>query len=715
MTADTGTAKKCGIAAAAAAVAILLLCLRPFPAAAETLTLMLTSNLEGRFAVESADNDDDDPLLVLARGMIAERRRTKVDLYLDLGNAFYPGVLSKYSSGSIMMDYLDFFSCDATLVSSRDLRIGVDALEFLGRGRKTRLLSGTIARDGRTLYAPYITARADGVPVAVVGISSKRIRFDIAEKNLYGVTALGGREALGAVLREVKAAGITRVILLSGMRLSETIEMMAAYREIGLAVCGGDNTGELYSGKASRVDLADGRTIIMTGESRGYYLLGLAVDGGITVRSAVFHKAVPRKVDSNAYREFVQRLALWKKKFREEEDRVIATVRGKERTLDDARLAGVMRDRFNAEVAVVEKNTLNRASLKNDIRRSDLLRTVNQDFNIFTFRLRGKNIEKISWGDEGLVLSGLEEYRVQGYALEEARRYRFVATQPAFEKVQKLLGGEQEYANTWVTVNDLLLEDLKGDKTALKDDYRYLDRRFRMTVDVYLSNFIDNAAVHQDENIEAPVDQPGISYLEWGMENRIDITFYNRYHRLVLTPYMLYTRHEDEYLQNLLRGTLLYNYNLSDLLKPYHKSQCDTVVKETDRRRPVLIRETVGFLSTFKYATAKLGVGFEKQVHEPVDIPLYGIEAIAGVKAPFFKYFKYSFDLDTFISIKGMREDRWRIRSGIDNALSASVNRYLSVSLKYKWFYLYNDEYRQYYRNSQLITSVDLKTDFKVW
>jgi hypothetical protein len=43
------------------------------------------------------------------------------------------------------------------------------------------------------------------------------------------------------------------------------------------------------------------------------------------------------------------------------------------------------------------------------------------------------------------------------------------------------------------------------------------------------------------------------------------------------------------------------------------------------------------------------------------------------------------------------------------------VNRFLGFSLKHRWFYLYSRDYREEYRNSQVTTSADLKTDFKIW
>ncbi|MEJ2659981.1 MAG: hypothetical protein P8Z73_04580, partial [Desulfobacteraceae bacterium] len=215
---------------------------------------------------------------------------------------------------------------------------------------------------------------------------------------------------------------------------------------------------------------------------------------------------------------------------------------------------------------------------------------------------------------------------IQGTPVEGARRYRVAATQPAMQKMQRILRKRVDYSNTWTPVSDLLMADLKSERIVLRSDFDYLDRRFRTTVDAYLSNFVENSGVRRGENVETPPGQPADGYTKWGLENKIDITVYNKYHRFVFTPYMLYSRQDDEYLNNILRGTLLYDYNLSETIKPYNKFRCDTVVEEVDGVRPVLLRETLGVSTVYKNVSGKLGIGFEKEVQDPSRPALYGLE-----------------------------------------------------------------------------------------
>ena len=681
------------------------------------LSVLITSNLQGESITGIENQETEDPLLVLGQDIVFERDHG-IDFYLDMGNALYPGILSKYSSGSIMMDFLDYFACDAVLVSSKDLQIGTKNLEFLQKDRRIHLMSSNIVKDGDPIFTPWFTVERKGARIAFLGLSSKKIRFDMAEKDLYGYSLVEEKEALEPLLKAIKKAGVQHIILLSGQGLKDTVAILESYPDIGMALCGGDYTGRFLSGKASRLDLADGRSIVMVDDQVDYYRLELAVDNAIKVQALEPKKTRPMGTNNYAYQIFKNRLTLWKEKFREDEDRLVASLSDAEYRADDLHLAQLMRDRFNSEVGVVEEGTLNPLPVKQNIKHSDFLAMVNRDYNIFIFQLTGDELQTVKKENDGLVIAGMDAdsgLLIQGTPVAGARRYRVAATQPAMQKMQRILRKRVDYSNTWTPVSDLLMADLKSERIVLRSDFDYLDRRFRTTVDAYLSNFVENSGVRRGENVETPPGQPADGYTKWGLENKIDITVYNKYHRFVFTPYMLYSRQDDEYLNNILRGTLLYDYNLSETIKPYNKFRCDTVVEEVDGVRPVLLRETLGVSTVYKNVSGKLGIGFEKEVQDPSRPALYGLELIVNAKFPFLTHFSYSFDLDTFSGIRHENGSQWQIRSEIDNALIAEFNAHLSLSFRHKYFYFYEDVSKENYQNSQFITSLNLKNDWKFW
>src|SRR3990172_1973508 len=183
---------------------------------ADQATLLLTSNLEGRFIPEIEGQETKDPMLLLGQSIIMESRRRNI-LYFDLGNSFYPGVLSKQNYGAAMMDFFSYFRCRSALISSLDLRIGVSSLEFLQSHSATRLLSANILKENRVLFKPYTVQEIRGRKIAFVGLSSKRILFDIAEQNVYRISMEEESKALKRVIGELKGQGVDRIILLSGL------------------------------------------------------------------------------------------------------------------------------------------------------------------------------------------------------------------------------------------------------------------------------------------------------------------------------------------------------------------------------------------------------------------------------------------------------------------------------------------------------------------
>ena len=582
-------------------------------------------------------------------------------------------------------------------------------------------------QDDKPLFKPWFTFQKADTRIAILGVSSKKIRFDLAEKDLYGYDLVEDQAALDPFIKEIQAAGIKHIILLSGLSLKETTSILQTYPDIGMALCGGDYTGGLFSGKVSRMDLTDGRTVMIVDENVDYYRLNIAVDDKIEVQRLEPRKAAPIETYNYYYQEFKERLSLWKEKFLTDEHQLVATLSQTEHSVDDLHFAQLLRDRFDCELGVVEIDTLNALPVNQAIKQSDFLGMVNRDYNIFVFSLSGDQVKKMHKESNGLVIAGLKtekELKIQGYALESNRKYRVAASQPAMQRIRRIVGQDLTYHNTWKTVTDLLMTDLKKDRIALRKDHDYLDRRFRTTIDAYLANFVDNSNVSRDDSIDTPVGQPSKSYNKWGLENKIDITVYNKYHRFVFTPYMLYSRQDDSYLNNILRGTFLYDYNWSDTFKPYNKFQIDTVVVEEkvedaqgneEKVRPVLLRETCGVSTVYKKFSGKLGFGLEKEIQDPSNDALYGVELILGLEIPFLSHFTYSFNLDSFSGMRSDEDGEWQIRSEVNNILSAKINTHMSVSFRHRYFYLHEDLIGETYQNSQFITSLDLKNDWKFW
>lgn len=720
-------------------IVFLLIVLFCTSTAAEKMSIIVTSNIEGSAMLRGEDYDRNDELLLLGQSILYEKSRNRGDLYLDLGNAFYPGVLSKFSYGSIMMDFFEFFRCDAVLVSSKDLRIGVDNLKFLRKSRATKLLSSNIVRKNRQVFDPFFIHQKGNKKTAFIGVSSKKIQFEIAEKNVHNTSLSDHRKTLKESIIKAREMGADHFVLMSGLTTRENITLMKDNPEIAIALCGGDHHGTMYGSDVKRLDLGDGRTLFFVPPAKGYYMLEFDTARGGGAARYMYYPSVYHRTENSTYREFANRLELWRRRYQSEGEKQIASVRGKEIAVDEERIAELLRDRYNAEVSLVRRGSVNRTVLKNDVNVYDLYEISNDEFPVFTYKISGSELRIVSDTISGTVVKGIRDNRVQGYPVDDKRLYRITSTQTVFEDVARMVKRRDlTYTNQWKSVTDTIREDMENGQSLLNNDFGYLERRFRGTIDVLLSNYLDYADVSRDDKISTPPGQPKRSYTQWGMENMIVLNVYNSLHQFTLTPYMNYVELNEEQkntttgeistrkflVKNLLRGTFEYNLNLNSFVNPYHKSQCETVVKHNeDGLRPTIIRETVG--ARFKLASSgggvrfegRLGGGFEKQVHDPEDTPLYGFETTIFFKWDFLHNLSYSFTMDSFLTKAKKQNDNVNGTTRIDlvNAVTARINNYLGVSVKYKYFYYHSDELDENYRFKQYITSIDLKTDFKVW
>ncbi|OHD67660.1 MAG: hypothetical protein A2W19_11340 [Spirochaetes bacterium RBG_16_49_21] len=702
---------------------------------ADQATLLLTSNLEGRFIPEIEGQETKDPMLLLGQSIIMESRRRNI-LYFDLGNSFYPGVLSKQNYGAAMMDFFSYFRCRSALISSLDLRIGVSSLEFLQSHSATRLLSANILKENRVLFKPYTVQEIRGRKIAFVGLSSKRILFDIAEQNVYRISVEEESKALKRVIGELKGQGVDRIILLSGLTYRDNLKLLNAFPEIGLVVAGGDQRGALVGGRVVRIETADRRSIITVPPDRGYCLLTLSLDHGIAVSDVQFRKPAHYPVADERYDNFIERITHWKKQFAEEMGAVVTRVK-KPVLLDQKRIAYLLQDVEDAELAIVKNDAIEPLLLEKDISLADILAAVNDNFAVYAYRLYGDDLNKLSGLLNAYSVIGYSDNKIQGYPVTPERKYLVVSTQTVFEEIQKALRRKIRYRNTWNTISDIIINDLKYNRAVLNEDFRYLEKRFRYMVNVRLSAFYEASRVIADDTIKIPVGESDQSYNKWGIEARLDLTLSNRYHKLVLTPYIFYSTQNDQLLNNLLSGTLQYNLNLHPIVNPYQKNRIETVVVPIRRaalpieitttdelrqyldyrklNRPVDIRETVGVSAQSRYITGNIGFGLEKYIHEPVNPAVFGIEALFAFNYQFLNYLTYGLKLDSFLSpIKAgsKNSDNNYFRSLLENSLSIRVMDTLSFSLRHRWYYYQNLYNNKHYSSTQFLTSCDFRMNF---
>ncbi len=682
----------------------------PVMAGTPEIQFILTSNLSGRFTTSVTRQEIEDPMLIMAQSLVAEQRKNKADLYVDLGNAFYPGLLSRFSYGSVMMDFLEYFNCAATLVASQDLNIGIGNLEFLNREKRTLLLSANIIKNGNPAFTSYFIKEIKGKKIAFIGISAEKGSVNIAEKKLFNITLKEYGPALTTVLEQIENKGVDHIVLLSGASYPDNLNLMETYKNISLCISGGDATGQLYSLKSQRVDIAEGRSIITLTNPDGFYTLTLFPEKNLTVNKLEFNATAHQSSHDARYMEFIKRLTIWKEKYAVEAKSDISDIFSCDIHVDDTRVANLLRDRFKAEIVIMEKNSVTPGTISGKADCLNIFKLIDDEYPIFTYKITGMELINLYHQEKDMVYTGTDGNLVQGCLIEKKRKYLICSTQPVYDKLARNIDREIKYTNSWRTISDEIKADLKSGRVMGSDDYDYLDRRYRKLIDISLSNFYDYSQISRDEDIETPLGKPAETYEKWGIEDKIVFTIYNRYHKFEITPYIYFIRQDENYFQNLLRGTLFYTYNLSPHLKPYHKSQAETVVQEVDHLRPLLFRETLGVFIEAAHVSGKMGMGFEKQTTDPEKDLIGGLETILSAKYDLYKSISYTLDLDTFYS--AFFSDH-QFRGEISNALYYKLNSFMSFSIKYKWFGYYSFQDHQKYTDSQILFFLDLMASFK--
>lgn len=688
-------------------------------AAEQTASFLMTTNLNGQFTTVAQNQHAEDPLLLMAQSLIEEQQNKTSDLFIDLGNAFYPGLLSRFSVGSIMMDYLDYFGCYATLVSSQDLKIGINNLEFIAQNKRTKLLSANVEKNKKSVFTPYFKLQIKGKIFAFVGITSPKGFLGIAEKQLYGASLRNVNEVLPGIIDTLKS-NTDYIILISGLTYPDNLRLMETHKEISLCISGGDSVGDLHSVKASRIDMDSGRSLITLMHPESYYLLTLTLGDQLTIQTIRQKKPTPQPTAGSTYRMFVKRLNLWKSKFTIQRQQIIAKDISGSITVDGTKVAEVLRHRFRSEVVMIEKNAVSPGVISGKVTYSDIITIVNNEFPIFTYKLTGAELKKIYTKQKAnLIITGIKDEMVQRYPISSKREYLVCSTQSVYDSIIDQIDREVPYNNSWKTIADEIKTDLIQERVVSHISFEYLERRFRSLIDISLSNFFDQATVSRGLVQDIPPGKPSVSYSKWGMENEIDITLYNSRHNIVLTPYIYYIRQADDYLANLFRVTLFYTYNTAGI-KPYHKSQVDSIVHTEDNinPHPLLFRETIGILVELDHLDGKIGIGFEKPARDPADDMIGGIETIIDTKIELFKATTYYLSLDSFFGFnqpdrEKLRPDAQRIRAEVINTLRFKLNSFLSISAKHKWIYFDSPDYEKKYTDSQTILSLDMHADFK--
>lgn len=688
-------------------LALVMLALPLWSAPKET-TIYLTSNLAGRFPLDQ--NLAANHLLRIGSVLRELRDKNPAAYHFDLGNAFYPGRLSRFSFGSLTADYLQLLRLDAGIVAAADLNIGAESLEYIRRARGIRLLSANIFRDKTPLFEPYAMVGKGGLKTAVIGITSARSLVSFEETELLDLRVDSPEKTLAATVELAAAEKPDLIVALTSVSVREAIPLLARNPRIDILICGGDAEAALGTDPVRAVELPDGRRVIAMPPATALMKLRLHKTGNLWEAEREIIDAKTAETFKEPPPSFLRRLNLWQKWYAADEDGAGGGQNFKPVKLTPQFAAASVRDAARCDVAFIEPNDVDTTGFDAITRSRQVRYAVQNDYNIFSFPFSGAALRQFYRNNPNLVFSGINAETITGYPIRDNVRYRVCATQRGFEFAAKQSDKRPASESLWFGISDAVAGVAERGE---EDPDKAADSRWRLLTILNLSNVYETGSVSNRSGIDTPPGQAANSYFKWGLENDVNFLFYNRRHTVSFNPYIFYVRQNDTVIRNLLRGDLTYTYNTEWYIKPYQKNRIDTVViaDPVTGLKPSFLRETIGAEFSWKLFTGRLGGGLEKEILDPVNNPNWGFEATVAMLWEFYPGIKYKLGFDSFSSLT--YQNFWRHRVDIANSVIFTLADPLTCTLSHRWYYFYLGSANDFYNASIFLMSLDLRTTWK--
>jgi 5'-nucleotidase len=274
------------------------------------LTLLHVNDLHGALYAESKGDRERGGAARLV-GLI-ERERAAAPgpvLLMDAGDALQGTYISNRSRGQAVIEILNAAGADALALGNHEFDWGLDVLrERVQQAQFPFLAANLEGESGQPMQeilpgvSPFAILDADGVKVAVLGLTYHNLAAIVRASAIEGLRSLPGVETVKRYLPELQDQA-DLIVVLSHMGLEADRELARAIPEIPLIIGGhshaslntGDRVGQTAIARAGAYGEHLGRVVVSFDRQQGQ-LIG----NGVEVKAIVVTEAAPRHAQVEA-------------------------------------------------------------------------------------------------------------------------------------------------------------------------------------------------------------------------------------------------------------------------------------------------------------------------------------------------------------------------------------------------------------------------------
>ena len=594
------------------------------------LTILHTNDLEGRLYPEPRLEDTDSGGMAHLAHRILEIADALDDsvLVLDAGNAMGMSPACEVDGGRALFELMELAGYHALNVAGRELDCGLDILKDRAGEATIPMLGANIraGRDRAAPFSPYLLVERSGLKIAVIGLMSPGMAENVGTAEHF-LKAGEPAKTLSALLEG--PAGRTDVqIVVAHMQLAEVQELSAVFPQVDLFVMGGMAGPEQTGQTPHAIRLVDGRFLATT-PGRGTHLGRLDIvlrrEEGVTtvssLRPSLEKIDKPMTLDRSVSSVVRANRAAVDSAF----SIIIGRIKGRIEDAD-AWIADLARGHMNADVSIIERDSVRQQGLEGDISRWTLVRLVRQDDYLVRIGVKGKRLA--FWVNalanrRRLVFAGYsaDSGRFENQPLVPDRTYIVATTRSlanrAFEQgISK--PGDLRNDTTRIHIGAMLRDHVERQETVDRGDAIRRERRTVMAGRTKLTGSLSQVAINRNaDQYRAVSFLGGRDALAWvvqfenhmAREGRLG-TFSTRFR----TGYgQLNDNGEQRDAVDRIAGEVLYSLSYSEL-SPFTGLDVNTAwTAEPGQTHPVTLRIKGGLQKKFASdLTVRIAMAMER-------------------------------------------------------------------------------------------------------